>query len=185
LFQHTIWTATEGRILRNHQFDYATSRKAINYYISHVHRLVDLSPARLIMLAEEFRNTNDRVLLEANLNQMLATDDLRPKLKLEQSMVQVLLWPAQKPIPWWKRKTQQKPPEPCPAEPQIESILPTAAAPSSEPVPAAPEQPSETIVEPTVVLPMRPEDFATDFAQAMSSDGAPDHRRDRGAQGSP
>jgi hypothetical protein len=174
IFEYTIWIATEGRMLRNHQFDYATSRKAINYYISHVHRLVDLSPARLIMLAEEFRDTKDRVLLEANLNQMLAIEDLRPKLKLGQSMIQVLLWPAQKPIPPWKRKAPRV--RAVPSGLQTEPINPpTAAAPSSEPAPAAPEPSSETNVEPTVVQPMRPEDFATGFAQAMSSDGAPDH----------
>jgi len=38
-------------------------------------------------------------MLERNLSQMLATDDQRPKLKLEQSTVQSLMWPAQKPIP--------------------------------------------------------------------------------------
>jgi hypothetical protein len=172
LFEHTIWTATEGRMLRNHQFDYATSRKAINYYITHVHRLVDLSPARLIMLAEEFRDTKDRVLLEANLNQMLASDDLRPNLRLEQSMVQVLLWPAQRPVPWWKRKAQQKPEEPRPTESQTgPSDPPTAAAPSSEPAPVASEPPSETIGEPTTDQLMRSENSNPSLQQAMSRDG--------------
>ena len=134
LFEYTIWLASEGRMLRSHQIDYATSRKAINYFIAHVHHLIDITPARLIMIAEEFRDTKDRVLLESNLNGMLEAEDKRPKLKLEQSMIQVLLWPAQKRIPAWKRKAHQPPPKPRPTGPQIGPISPpTTAAPSPEP----------------------------------------------------
>ena len=72
------------------------SRKAVNFYITHADRLVDLCPRRLELIAMAFAKDQPPSALEAELNSM-APSVIRPNLKLPASWVKVpdgvLLWP--------------------------------------------------------------------------------------------
>ena len=55
------------------QFTYEQSRQAINFYIRHADRLQDVSPARIVMIADVFKNTPNRMQREMDLEVMLAS----------------------------------------------------------------------------------------------------------------
>ena len=93
LFEYVVWLGGEGRMLNNLQFDYATSRDAIAFYVQNVNRLPELSPGRLVWIAEIIRDYPKDA---ERLDRMLSVTDQRD-LGLEQSLVQVLLWPRRPP----------------------------------------------------------------------------------------
>ncbi len=90
--------ATEENLLRSMGFPYEVSRKAVNFYVTHANRLVDLCPRRLELIAKAFAADQPPAALEAELNSMAPTI-IRPKLRLPASWVTVpdgvLLWPEQ------------------------------------------------------------------------------------------
>ncbi len=99
LFCYVVWRATEQNLLRRLGYKYEVSRQAVNFFVTHANRLVDLCPRRLELIAEAFAAHQPAAALEAQLNSMLAKDDIRPKLRMERSWVTVpggiLLWPDQ------------------------------------------------------------------------------------------
>jgi hypothetical protein len=130
LFEYTYHKATDGKMLRSLNYTYDVSRLAINFFVQHADRLLDITPGRLDLIARVFRDTQSRCQRERDLEQMLATELLRPKLKLGSSLVQVLLWPRTKPIPRWKRhqnatrcsaeRATEPEPQPGPPKPKPE-----------------------------------------------------------------
>ena len=103
LFEYVVWLGGEGRMLSNLQFDYATSRDAIAFYMKNVNRLPEISPARLVMVAEIIRdNSKDRA--AAMLDQMLLRDR-SARSRPGTGLVQVLLWPRRPP-----KRTPRPPP---------------------------------------------------------------------------
>jgi hypothetical protein len=99
LFLYVIWQATEGNLLRGLGYKYQVSRQAVNYYVTHSDRLLDLCPRRLELIARAFAAKQPAAALEAQLTSMLSKDSIRPRLKVDQSWVTVpggtLLWPEQ------------------------------------------------------------------------------------------
>jgi hypothetical protein len=91
--------ATEENLLRSMGFPYEVSRRAVNFYVTHVNRLVDLCPRRLELIAKAFATDQPPAALEAELNSMAPSILIRPKLRLPASWVSVpdgvLLWPEQ------------------------------------------------------------------------------------------
>ena len=91
VFEWVLWLVTVKNLLRNLGFSYNDSRSAVNFYISNAHRLYDLSPRRMELLASLFRENLPQQTLEIELDSHLSKTDLRPKLKVRSSG---LLWPA-------------------------------------------------------------------------------------------
>jgi hypothetical protein len=91
--------ATEENLLRSMGFPYEVSRKAVNFYVTHANRLVDLCPRRLELIATAFAADQPPAALEAELNSMAPSAIIQPKLRLPASWVSVpdgvLLWPEQ------------------------------------------------------------------------------------------
>ena len=54
LFLYVYHLATEENLLRSMGFPYEVSRKAVNFYVTHANRLVDLCPRRLELIAKAF-----------------------------------------------------------------------------------------------------------------------------------
>ena len=101
---HTVGLATDGQMLRSHQVDYATARDAVAFYVQNANRLVDITPARLMMIATAIRDAGaDKSRRDQRLGLMLRQTDQRPRLQLDQPMVQALLWSRRPP----KRKKRQ------------------------------------------------------------------------------
>ena len=178
VFEWVLWLVTVKNLLRNLGFSYNESRKAVNFYISNAHRLHDLSPRRMELLASLFRENLPQQTLEIELDSHLSKTDLRPKLKVRSSG---LLWPVtpfntgrleeSEGPPKLKQRPQKvpvtEPPQPTPNEQAIvesvvdvEPIIPICQ-PAVEPIdrshtassdPAAVEPP---IVEP-VAVPQQP-----------------------------
>ena len=150
LFCLTHWLATEGNMLRSLQFTWDVSRRAVEYYVEHIHTLVDIHPRRLVMIAQTVANNRDPDKCERALAQMLRQTDQRPKLRIPQTWVQVgsLLLSRQPPPP--KHLRQQ---HPSAAKPE-----PTQEDPDPDPPPPPVKQP---------VPLMKPEEFASGFRQAM------------------
>jgi hypothetical protein len=108
LFEYTYWIATEGKMLRNLQFTWEVSRAAIQFYIEHVHKLVDIHPRRLVMIAQTIRDNPDSDKHMARLNQMLRNSYQRPKLIIPTTWVAMdggLLLPKHPPRPKRARGT--------------------------------------------------------------------------------
>jgi hypothetical protein len=108
LFEYTHWTATEGNMLRSLQFTWEVSRAAIQFYIEHVHKLADIHPRRLVMIAQTIRDNPDPDKHMARLNQMLRNSDQRPKLIIPTTWVAMdggLLLPKHPPPPKRARVT--------------------------------------------------------------------------------
>jgi hypothetical protein len=99
LFFYVHHLATEENLLRSMGFPYEVSRKAVNFYVTHANRLVDLCPRRLELIAKAFAADQPAAALEAELNSMAPSAIIRPKLRLPASWVSVpdgvLLWPEQ------------------------------------------------------------------------------------------
>jgi hypothetical protein len=152
LFCFTHWLGTEGNMLRSKQFTYDVSRRAIAYYVAKVNYLVDISPRRLVMIAQTVANNRDPDKCERALAQMLRQTDQRPKLRIPQTWVQVggLLLSRQPPPP--KHLRQQRP----------SAAKPEPTQEDSDPDPDPPPPP----VKQPVPL-MKPEEFASGFRQAM------------------
>ena len=91
VFEWVLWLVTIKNLLRNLGFSYNDSRQAVNFYISNAHRLHDLSPRRMELLASLFRENLPQQTLEIELDSHLSRTDLRPKLKVRSSG---LLWPV-------------------------------------------------------------------------------------------
>jgi len=141
LFLWVHYLATEKNLLRSMGFPYGISRQAVNFYVTYCHRLYDLAPRRLELIANAFRFDNAAA-RDAELASMLAKNDLRPRLKLPESWVTVpggvLLWP-------------DTPFKPSPSE--SPSQMPVAAQPAapdpkplSDPTPPADSRPGQKAI---------------------------------------
>jgi hypothetical protein len=94
-----------------------------------VNRLVDITPARLIMIAAAIRDAGaDQTRRDQRLGLMLRQTDQRPRLRLEQSMVQALLWPRKPPKRKKRHDARQRPPE-TPQAPPVGTPEPELASP--------------------------------------------------------
>ena len=102
LFEYTHHTATEGNMLRSLQFTWEVSRAAMQFYVEHVHALVDIHPRRLVMIAQTIRDNPDPDKHMARLSLMLRDSDQRPKLIVATTWVAMdggLLLPKHPPPP--------------------------------------------------------------------------------------
>jgi hypothetical protein len=173
LFQYVVWLGGEGRMLRSLQFDYATSRDAIEFYCRHINRLPEISPARLVMIAEVIRDNPNRDRRAEALDNMLLATDQRPSLILG-SMVQVLLWPRKPPRrrPKPRQDRPAAPPEQATAAPEPEPV--TETPPEPEPAPTVDdvldviygrrqEETCESIADVLRHVPMAEWDYPDDF----------------------
>ena len=136
LFEYVVWLGGEGRMLNNQQFDYATSRDAIAFFVQNVNRLPELSPGRLVWIAEIIRDyPKDAEMLD----RMLSVTDQRD-LGLEPSLVQVLLWPRRppkrRPRPARRQDAPLRAPQQATAAPEL---MPEPKPIIDEPVVADPE----------------------------------------------
>jgi hypothetical protein len=148
LFLYVHWLATEENLLRSMGFPYEVSRKAVNFYVTHAHRLVDLCPRRLELIAQAFAADQPPVALEAELNSMAPSTIIRPKLRLPASWVTVtdgvpsgeLIWPEQ---PFSKNRPVTENDPPRRIRKRERDWKRTHAEPASEPPPANddPERP--------------------------------------------
>jgi hypothetical protein len=135
-------------MLRSHQVDYATARDTIAFFVQNVNRLVDITPARLIMIAAAIRDAGaDQTRRDQRLGLMLRQTDQRPRLRLEQSMVQALLWPRKPPKPKKRHDARQMPRE----TPQADTSVPTPSDPATEQPEPSEEPPA--LVQDAVVVP--------------------------------
>ena len=148
LFEYVVWLGGEGRMLNNLQFDYATSRDAIAFYVQNVNRLPELSPGRLVWIAEIIRDyPKDAEMLD----RMLSVTDQRD-LGLEPSLVQVLLWPRRPPKRRPRPARRQDAPPRAPQQATVAPELTPEPKPIiDEPVVADPEP--KPIDEPLVADP--------------------------------
>ena len=136
LFEYVVWLSGEGRMLSNLQFNYPTSRDAIAFYVQNVNRLPEISPARVVMVAEIIRD-NSKDQAARMLDQMLLDTDQRD-LGLETGLVQSLLWP-------------RRPPKRTPKPPPVHRFRPPEQAPVVDPEPVVEPDP-ESVVEPEPVI---------------------------------
>jgi hypothetical protein len=134
-------------MLRSLQFTWETSRAAVQFYVEHIHRLVDIHPRRLVMIAQAIRDHPDPAKHMALLNRMLRDTDQRPKLKLPQTWVSMdsgLFLPKQ---PLSPKHRARHTPQHLPQEP----IVPAAAhvavpEPASSADPSSPSLPAKEAV---------------------------------------
>ena len=160
-FEYVVWLGGEGRMLNNLQFDYPTSRDAIAFYVQNVNRLPELSPGRLVWIAEIIRDyPKDAEMLD----RMLSVTDQRD-LGLQSSLVQVLLWPRRPPKrgprPARRQDAPLRAPQQATAAPELTPepkpiideplVVDPEPKPIDEPVVVDPEP--EPIDEPLVVDP--------------------------------
>ena len=160
-FEYVVWLGGEGRMLNNLQFDYPTSRDAIAFYVQNVNRLPELSPGRLVWIAEIIRDyPKDAEMLD----RMLSVTDQRD-LGLQSSFVQVLLWPRRPPKrgprPARRQDAPLRAPQQATAAPELTPepkpiideplVVDPEPKPIDEPVVVDPEP--EPIDEPLVVDP--------------------------------
>jgi hypothetical protein len=112
LFLYVHYKATEENLLRSLGFPYDVSRKAVNFFVTHADRLIDLGPRRLELIAKAFAADLPSAALEAELHSMAPTV-IRPNLKLPTSWITVpdgaLLWPEQ-PFAKTKSPVEGEPP---------------------------------------------------------------------------
>ncbi|MGP0002635.1 MAG: hypothetical protein ACLPKW_33555, partial [Acetobacteraceae bacterium] len=137
LFEYVVWLGGEGRMLNNRQFDYPTSRDAIAFYVQNVNRLPELSPGRLVWIAEIIRDyPKDADMLD----RMLSVTDQRD-LGPEPSLVQVLLWPRRPPKRRPGPARRQDAPPRAPQQATAAPELTPEPKPIDEPAVADPEPP--------------------------------------------
>ena len=138
VFLYTHHAATEGGFLKAARADggypYEIARQAVDFYVNHVHRLIDIVPRRLKQIATVFDYYRDPREREPRLQAMLRPTDQRPRLKLPESWVPVLLWSDRPPTRQAPAEHPERPPassaEPIiPSEP--EPPLPTAVPPDT------------------------------------------------------
>ena len=128
LFLYVHWLATEKNSLGGEGYTYDVARAAVRFYVENVHRLIDIPPRRLSMIAKVIRDNPSPAARDERLEQMLRPTDQRPKLILPESWVPVLLWPANPP--------PQLNPEPLSGARQPDPVE-TAPEPEPDPPPAA------------------------------------------------
>ena len=146
-FEYVVWLGGEGRMLNNLQFDYPTSRDAIAFYVQNVNRLPELSPGRLVWIAEIIRDyPKDAEMLD----RMLSVTDQRD-LGLQSSLVQVLLWPRRPPKRGPRPARRQDAPLRAPQQATAAPELTPEPKPIDEPLVVDPEP--KPIDEPLVVDP--------------------------------
>ena len=133
LFGYTYWCATEDGMLRSLQFTYDVARAAVQFYVESIHRLVDIHPRRLVMIAEAIRDNPIPDRRMVRLNQMLRPVDQRPKLIVPRTWV--LIWPKLPPPPHHARRRKLR--SARPADSRL-SPAPEPTSPDSEPMPAEP-----------------------------------------------
>ena len=153
VFIYTHYLATEKNGLGGEGYGYTVARQAVEFYVTHVHRLIDIPPRRLSMIAKviaENPNPRDR---DDRLEGMLRNTDQRPKLTLPEPWVPVLLWPrdppkCREPI---VHPDDHPTPEPDPiaatSEPDPAPFVPPT--PEPEPITATPEPDPAPVVPPT------------------------------------
>ena len=144
-------------MLNNLQFDYATSRDAIAFYVQNVNRLPELSPGRLVWIAEIIRDYPKDA---ETLDRMLSVTDQRD-LGLQSSLVQVLFWPRRPP------KRGPRPARPQYAPPRAPQHATAARELTAEPKPIdepfADPEPKPIVDEPVVADPEpKPEPLVVD-----------------------
>ena len=138
LFLHVHYMATEKGMLRSLQFNYEVARATVEFYVLNVHRLIDIHPRRLVMIAEKIRDDPDPAKRERVLSHMLRDTDQRPKLILPRTWVSMdhtpnLFWPKQPPPPKHLRHAKiaelcVRKPEPAPTEPSSDTTPSSTAA---------------------------------------------------------
>ena len=96
-FIFTHWLATEGKSLVGEGFGYEVARAAVEFYVRHINRLIDICPRRLSQIASVIRNNSNLDERAARLAVMLRPTDQRPRLILPQTLVRVLIWPPHPP----------------------------------------------------------------------------------------
>jgi hypothetical protein len=139
LFLYVHWLATEKNSLGGEGYTYDVARAAVRFYVENVHRLIDIPPRRLSMIAKVIRDNPNPAARDERLEQMLRPTDQRPKLILPESWVPVLLWPANPP--------PRLNPEPLSGARQPDPVE-TAPEPEPDPPPAARQPDSfETVPE--------------------------------------
>ena len=97
VFLFTHYLATEKNSLGGAGYSYEVARQAVRFYVENVHRLIDIPPRRLAMIAKVIKDNPDPAGRDERLAQMLRDTDQRPKLILPESWVPVLLWPTDPP----------------------------------------------------------------------------------------
>jgi hypothetical protein len=103
--------ATECNALGGEGISYEVARRAVQFYVQNVHRLIDIPPRRLSLIAKTIRDNTTQDGRDERLNQMLRPSDQRPKLILPEPWLQVLLWSPTPPT-----RPQQSPEPPVAAE---------------------------------------------------------------------
>ena len=120
VFLFTHYLATEKNALGGEGYSYEVARQAVRFYVENVHRLIDIPPRRLAIIAKVIKHNPDPAGRDERLAQMLRDADQRPKLVLPESWVPQLLWPTDPP-----HRAEAEPIVPRPeeaAEPQPETI---------------------------------------------------------------
>ena len=142
VFLYVHWGATEGGFLKSARADgaysYDIARQAVQFYVQNVHRLIDIPPRRLKQIADVILYNADLKQRDLRLQAMLRSTDQRPKLKLPESWVPVLLWPDRLPT----RQPPEPPVTPNPVgdnDPQPDPDPPPAASAPSPPEPTGEE----------------------------------------------
>ena len=97
LFLYVHWLATERNSLGGEGYSYAVARQAVQFYVKNVHRLIDIPPRRLSLIAKMIADNPDPAERKERLEGMLRPTDQRPRLKVPESWVPVLLWPQNLP----------------------------------------------------------------------------------------
>ena len=138
VFLYTHHAATEGGFLKaaraNGGYPYEIARQAVDFYVHNVHRLIDIVPRRLKQIADVFDYYRDQRERELRLQAMLRPTDQRPKLRLPESWVSVMLWSDRPPT----RQPPAEPPEQPPASSGAPIIQSEAQPPLPAPVPPHP-----------------------------------------------
>ena len=93
LFLYVHWLATERNSLGGEGYSYAVARQAVQFYVKNVHRLIDIPPRRLSLIAKMIADNPDPAERKERLEGMLRPTDQRPRLNFRRTWVPVLLWP--------------------------------------------------------------------------------------------
>ena len=143
VFLLTHWLATVGGSLRSEGYSYEEARRAIEFYVCNVNRLIDIPPRRLSLIAKVIRNAANPTERDEALERMLRSSDQRPRLILPEPWVRVMLWPQDPPT----RREQVEPivqtptpePDPDPPTPDPDPPTPDPDPPTPDPDPPTPD----------------------------------------------
>ena len=152
LFLYVHWLATERNSLGGEGYSYAVARQAVQFYVKNVHRLIDIPPRRLSLIAKMIADNPDPAERKERLEGMLRPTDQRPRLKVPESWVPVLLWPQNLPRRSDSPESppdepDEQPPQSAEAEPPVREPVPPPANGDLEhdPPASSPPKPNETM----------------------------------------